>query len=76
MGAAKTGGGWQESIDYHTAMTRGDDVIAQWMTEGGGWKKEWIGDTRGKVTVAVAAVETADVSAAVVVTETEMSRQG
>ena len=34
------------------------------------------GNTREKVTVAVAAVETADVSAAVVVTETEMSRQG
>ena len=41
----------------------------------GGWKKYWTGDEGATVTVAVAvaAVVMADVAAAVVATETEMS---
>ena len=40
-----------------------------------GWTKEWTGDVGVTVAVALAAVAMADVAAAVVATETAMSRQ-
>ena len=39
-----------------------------------GWTKDWADDDGATVAVAVAAVMTADVAAAVVATETAMSR--
>ena len=35
-GAAKAGGGRQESVENHTSMTTGDNGNVQWMTERGG----------------------------------------
>ena len=71
-GAAKACGGWQESVDFHMAMMRGDDVSVQWMTEQG-VEKDWTGNDGPTVTVAVEAVATADVAAAVVAMETAMT---
>ena len=34
-GAAKVGGGRQESVENHTVMTTGNGVSVQWMTEWG-----------------------------------------
>jgi hypothetical protein len=48
MGVANASNGWQESIDYHTVTTMGNDMSVQWMTEQGGEKKirpsasEWL----------------------------------
>jgi hypothetical protein len=39
LGAAKAGGGWQESVNNHTAVTTGNDMSVQWMTEQWGGRK-------------------------------------
>jgi hypothetical protein len=46
MGDAKVGGSWQESVDHHMVMTRGNGMSMRWMTEGGGQTKDRTEDFR------------------------------
>ena len=73
-GAAKACSGWQESVLSHgdNEGRRRERAVDD---RGGGVKIVWTGDDGVTVTVAVAEVATADVVAAVVVTETVMSRR-
>ena len=66
--------GWQESVLSH-GDNEGQRRERAVDDRAGGWKKNWAGNDGATVTVAVAAVATADVAGAVVATETAMSRR-
>jgi hypothetical protein len=70
------GGRW---LARERRLSQGDDKGEQREhavdDRAGGWKKDWTGNDEAMVTVAVAALATADVTAAVVATETAMLRR-